>query len=76
MNFADNRSVEELTVKMMSESLNLLPVTVKKRLQKHKIKPVGYVGSTAIYDPSVLEIISLSNPQGRPPKKKKPKRAT
>jgi hypothetical protein len=58
----------ELTVKMMSESLNLLPVTVKKRLQKHGIKPVGYVGSTAIYDPSALEAIKVSNPQGRPKK--------
>jgi hypothetical protein len=62
----------ELTIKMMSESLNLLPVTVKKRLQKHKLKPVGYIGITAIYDPSVLEVIKVSNPQGRPPKKNKP----
>jgi hypothetical protein len=60
----------ELTVKMMSETLELLPVTVKKRLQKHKIKPVGYVGITAIYDPSALDVISKSNPQGRPKKKK------
>jgi hypothetical protein len=62
--------VKELTIKMMSEKLGLLPVTVKKRLQLHGIKPVQYIGNTAIYDPSALEAIKKSNKQGRPKKKK------
>jgi hypothetical protein len=70
MEFADNRGMTELTVKMMSDSLKLLPVTVKKRLQKHKIKPVGYVGITAIYDPSAIEVIKTSKSAGRPKKNK------
>ena len=59
-----------MTVSEISERLDLLPVTVKKRLQKHGIKPVRYVGITAIYDPAVLDIINVSNSPGRP---KKPK---
>ena len=62
--------MEELTISELSEKLNLLPVTVKKRLQKNGLKPVRYVGITAIYDPSVLDIIKTSAPVGRP---KKPK---
>jgi hypothetical protein len=62
--------MEELTVSELSTELGLLPVTVKKRLQKHGLKPVRYVGITAIYDPSVLDIIKTSNQVGRP---KKPK---
>jgi hypothetical protein len=73
--YADNIGVKELTVKMMSEKLGLLPVTIKKRLQLHGIKPLEYIGITAIYDPSALEIINTSNRQGRP-KKKKPKKGT
>ena len=60
-----------MTVREMAEKLKLLPVTVKKRIQKHKIKPVRYVGITAIYDPSVVDIIKTSSPRGRPPKDKK-----
>jgi hypothetical protein len=63
--------MEELTVSELSEKLDLLPVTVKKRLQKNRLKPVRYVGITAIYDPSVADIIKTSAPVGRP---KKPKR--
>jgi len=59
-----------MTVKELSEKLGLLPITVKKRLQLHGLKPVRYVGITAIYDPSVLDIIKTSNPRGRPKKKK------
>jgi len=67
-----------MTVKELSENLGLLPVTVKKRLQKHNLKPVRYVGITAIYDPSVIDIIKVSKKAGRPRKtpvekpKKKP----
>ena len=59
-----------MTVSEISEKLDILPVTVKKRLQKHGLKPVRYVGITAIYDPSVLDIIKTSNPPGRPKKSK------
>jgi hypothetical protein len=60
--------MKELTVKELSEKLGLLPVTVKKRLQLHGLKPVRYVGITAIYDPSVLNVIKTSKPKGRPKK--------
>jgi hypothetical protein len=50
-----------------------LPVTIKKRLQRHGLKPVRYVGITAIYDPSVLDIIKVSNRPGRPKKPKSKK---
>ena len=68
--------MKELTVSDISVKLGLLPVTVKKRLQKHGLKPVRYVGITAIYDPSVVDIIKDSNPVGRPKKlsKDKPKK--
>ena len=57
-----------MTVKELSEELGLLPITVKKRLQLHGLKPARYVGITAIYDPSVLDIIRVSNRPGRPKK--------
>jgi uncharacterized protein YjcR len=63
--------MNELTIKDISEMLGIIPVTVKKRLQKHGIKPVRYVGSTAIYDPSVVDIIKISAPRGKPKKEGK-----
>jgi hypothetical protein len=60
--------MEELAIKDMAERLNLLPITVKKRLAKHGLTPIRYVGATGIYDPSVLDIIKDSPPPGRPPK--------
>jgi predicted ArsR family transcriptional regulator len=60
--------VEELTIKDIADKLGLLPVTVKKRLQKHGIKPLQYVGTAGIYDPAVLDIIKKSGPKGRPKK--------
>jgi hypothetical protein len=62
--------VDELTVSEISKALNLKPVTVKKRLQKKGIKPVRYVGITAIYEPAVLELIREVPSRGRPPKAK------
>jgi Mn-dependent DtxR family transcriptional regulator len=61
--------VDELTVSEISKALNLKPVTVKKRLQKKGIKPVRYVGITAIYEPTVLELIREVPSRGRPKKK-------
>jgi hypothetical protein len=62
--------MKEMTVKEISEKLGLLPITVKKRLALHGLKPVRYVGITAIYDPSVLNVIKTSKPRGRPKKEK------
>ena len=57
-----------LTVAEMAKELNLQPDTVKRRLQTKGIKPSGYAGPTALYDPSALEAIREVKPVGRPKK--------
>jgi hypothetical protein len=42
----------------MAKKLNITKPATKMRLKKHGIKPIGYSGRTALYDPSALEIIS------------------
>jgi hypothetical protein len=49
--------------------LGIKPRTAKMRLLRKKIKPIGYSGPTAIYDPSVIELIREVSRGGRPKKK-------
>jgi hypothetical protein len=44
--------------------------TVKKRLERAGIKPIGYSGPTAIYSEDVVEKIRTVPGRGRPPKAK------
>jgi predicted ArsR family transcriptional regulator len=62
--------MKEMSIKEISEILGLLPETVKKRIQKHNIKPLRYVGQAALYSEDVVNMIRETNPRGRP---KKPK---
>jgi hypothetical protein len=66
---AENGIVEEMTVKELAEKLGIPDRTVKSRIRLNKISPVRYVGPTAIYDPSVLDLIRGASPRGRPRKK-------
>jgi predicted ArsR family transcriptional regulator len=66
---ADNDNVEEMTVKELADELGIPDRTVKSRLRLKNINPVRYVGPTAIYDPSVIDLIREPKPRGRPRKK-------
>jgi hypothetical protein len=58
-----------MTVKELAEKLGIPDRTVKSRIRLKNISPVRYVGPTAIYDPSVLDLIREPKPRGRPKKK-------
>jgi predicted ArsR family transcriptional regulator len=65
--------MNEMTVKELAEALSIPERTVKSRLRLKSISPVRYVGPTAIYDPSILELIREPKPRGRPKKSPKEK---
>jgi hypothetical protein len=56
-------------VNEIGEILRIKPRTAKMRLSRKGIKPIGYSGPTAIYDPVVIEIIRKVSKGGRPKKK-------
>jgi IS30 family transposase len=62
--------MEELTVQKIAQQLSLETDTVKRRIQRAGIKPVDYVGPTAIYAPEVVDQIRDTRPRGRPRKPK------
>jgi predicted ArsR family transcriptional regulator len=66
---SENDIVEEMTVKELAEKLGIPDRTVKSRIRLNKIEPLRYVGPTAIYDPSILDLIREASPRGRPKKK-------
>ncbi|MDR0473430.1 MAG: hypothetical protein LBH43_07150 [Treponema sp.] len=57
-----------MTIAEMATELKRNPGAVKMQLIRKKIKPKGYAGPTAIYDPSVLDTIREIAPVGRPKK--------
>jgi hypothetical protein len=59
-----------LDAKEIGELIGINQRAVKKRLERAGIKAIGYSGPTAIYDPSVVEIIRNVPGRGRPPKTK------
>jgi IS30 family transposase len=59
-----------LTVSEMASELGENPDTIKRRLQRKEIKPIAYAGPTALYDPSVIELIRNVPGKGRPRKPK------
>jgi IS30 family transposase len=59
--------MNDMSVKEISEILGLQPSTVKKRIQKHSIKPLRYVGQAALYAPDVIDLIRYAK-MGRPRK--------
>jgi hypothetical protein len=60
--------MEGLTIAEIALALGLLPNTVKARLRRASIKPVGYAGPTAIYSPDVIEKVRDTAGPGRPKK--------
>jgi len=60
--------MEGLTVAEMALALRLPPKTIKSRLTKAGVKPIGYAGPTGIYQPDALERIRDAQPRGRPKK--------
>jgi hypothetical protein len=59
-----------LDAKEIGERIGIKQRTAKKRLERAKIKPIGYSGPTAIYSEDVIEIIRNVPGRGRPPKAK------
>jgi hypothetical protein len=56
-----------ITVLDMSMELRVGTDTIKRRLQRHGIKPYRYIGPTGIYHRSDMEAIRAA-PMGRPKK--------
>jgi hypothetical protein len=58
-----------LTVNEIGSTLGIKPKTAKQRLARAGIKPIGYAGPTALYDPACVEKIREVSKGGRPRKK-------
>jgi hypothetical protein len=67
---ADNGIMNGMTVNEVGAALEISPKAAKQRLRTREIKPIGYAGPTAIYDPSVVEKIREVSKGGRPRKAK------
>lgn len=57
-----------MTIAEFAATLKRAPGTVKMQLIRKGIKPIGYAGPTALYDPSSLEAIRNVPSKGRPKK--------
>ena len=57
-----------MTAKEIAGILNIHPKAAKTRLRTKGIKPIGYAGPTALYDPSCVEAIREVSRGGRPRK--------
>lgn len=66
--FAETDSMNGMTVNEIGEALGIQPKAAKMRLRTKGIKPIGYAGPTALYDPSCVELIREVSKGGRPPK--------
>jgi hypothetical protein len=60
-----------MTVNEVGSALGITGKAAKMRLRTKKIKPIGYAGPTALYDPSCVEDIRVVSKGGRPRKDKK-----
>ena len=63
-----------MTVKEIGEALKIHPKAAKTRLRTKGIKPIGYAGPTALYDPSCVEAIREVSKGGRPRKATEPEK--
>jgi hypothetical protein len=61
-----------MTVNEIGAALGIHPKAAKTRLRTRGIKPIGYAGPTALYDPSCVDKIREVSKGGRPKKDKKP----
>jgi hypothetical protein len=68
--YINTDSTKSLNVNEIGEILGIKPKTAKMRLSRKGIKPIGYSGPTAVYDPSVVEQIKEVAKGGRPKKAK------
>jgi hypothetical protein len=59
-----------MTVNEVGAALGIHPKAAKTRLRRANIKPIGYAGPTALYDPSCIENIKEVSKGGRPKKDK------
>jgi hypothetical protein len=70
--FSDNDKMNGMTVNEIGAALGIHPKAAKMRLRTRGIKPIGYAGPTALYDPSCVDKIREVGKGGRPKKDKKP----
>jgi hypothetical protein len=68
--FDDNNNMNGMTVNEIGAALAISPKAAKQRLRARGIKPIGYAGPTALYDPSCIEHIREISKGGRPKKNK------
>jgi hypothetical protein len=61
--------MEGMNVNEIGAVLGITGKAAKQRLRAKDIKPIGYDGPTAKYDPSVVEQIKEVSKGGRPRKK-------
>ncbi|MFP3041873.1 hypothetical protein LQZ19_08630 [Treponema primitia] len=61
--------MEGMNVNEIGAALGIHPKAAKTRLRTKGIKPIGYDGPTAKYDPAVVELIREVSKGGRPKKK-------
>jgi hypothetical protein len=59
-----------MTVNEIGAALGIHPKAAKMRLRTRGIKPIGYAGPTALYDPSCVDMIREVSKGGRPKKDK------
>jgi hypothetical protein len=60
--------MDAMTVNEIGTALGIHPKAAKMRLRTKGIKPIGYAGPTALYDPSCVEAIREVSKGGRPKK--------
>jgi hypothetical protein len=61
-----------MTVNEIGAALGIHPKAAKTRLRTKGIKPIGYAGPTALYDPSCVDQIREVSKGGRPKKQPEP----
>jgi hypothetical protein len=59
-----------MTVNEIGVALGIHPKAAKTRLRTKGIKPIGYAGPTALYDPAAVDAIREVSKGGRPRKEK------
>jgi hypothetical protein len=67
--FAETDTMNGMTVNEIGAALGINPKAAKMRLRTKEIKPIGYAGPTALYDPSCVDLIREVSKGGRPRKK-------
>jgi hypothetical protein len=69
--FSENDIMNGMTVNEIGVALGITGKAAKMRLRTKGIKPIGYAGPTAMYDPSCVEAIREVSKGGRPRKDSK-----